>query len=331
VRLRLLLCVALTAAASAPARERKLPEALPVEGDVSPIHDPAIIRERDTYHVFASNRFNQKLVPMFCSKDLARWTLCGNVFDAVPEWAQQEVPGTRGIWAPDISYFRGRYRLYYSVSTFGKNRSVIGLATNRTLDPQSPDYLWVDEGKVVGSTSEDDWNAIDANLALDEKGNPWLTWGSFWGGIKLRRVDPETGKLSKSDTTLHSLASRRPLQPPSVEAPFIVRRGKYHYLYVSLDMCCRGKASTYKIVVARARKITGPYVDSHGKPMMEGGGTLVLEGAEAWRGPGHQAVLADGKTDRLVFHAYDATTGRPRLQVSDIVWDHGWPRVAPLK
>jgi arabinan endo-1,5-alpha-L-arabinosidase len=90
-------------------------------------------------------------------------------------------------------------------------------------------------------------------------------------------------------------------------------------------MCCRGKDSTYKIVVGRARKITGPYEDREGKPMLDGGGTLVLEGAEAWRGPRHQAVLHDGNADLLVFHAYDGTKGRPRLQISTMVWEDGWP------
>jgi arabinan endo-1,5-alpha-L-arabinosidase len=304
---------------------------LALEGDLSPIHDPAIIRAGDTYHVFASNRFAEKLAPMFCSPDLRRWTFCGNVFDRVPEWALEDVPEARGIWAPDISYWRGRYRLYYSVSTFGKNRSVIGLATNRTLDPRSPDYRWVDEGKIVGSTEDDDWNAIDPNLAVDAEDRQWLVWGSFWGGIKMRRVDPETGKLSASDTTLYSLASRRPLKPPAIEAPFIVKRSGYYYLFVSFDLCCRGKDSTYRIMVGRARTITGPYVDKDGTPMMRGGGSLVLAGSASWPGVGHEAVLADSGSDYLVFHAYDATTGRPRLQISTIVWEKGWPRAARLE
>jgi arabinan endo-1,5-alpha-L-arabinosidase len=304
---------------------------LALEGDVSPVHDPAMIRAGETYRVFASNRFAEKLVPMFCSPDLRRWSFCGNVFDRVPEWALEDVPGARGIWAPDISYFRGRYRLYYSVSTFGKNRSVIGLATNRTLDPKSPDYRWVDEGKVVESTEADDWNAIDPNLAADDEDRQWLAWGSFWGGIKMRRVDPETGKLSASDTRLYSLASRRPLKPPAIEAPFIVRRDGYYYLFVSFDMCCRGKDSTYKIVVGRAREITGPYVDRDGTAMMEGGGSLVLAGTASWPGVGHEAVLADSGSDYLVFHAYDAATGRPRLQISTMVFEDGWPRVGRLE
>jgi len=311
--------------------EDQPPRILAVEGDISPVHDPSIIEQAGRYYLFATNRFAGKLLPMFCSSDLHQWSLCGNVFDAVPGWALSDVPGARGIWAPDISHFAGRYHLYYSVSTFGKNRSVIGLATNRTLDPGSPDYRWVDEGRVVGSTPDDDWNAIDPNLAMDERGQPWLAWGSFWGGIKLARLDADTGKLSRADARIHSLASRRPHEPPSIEAPFVVRRAGYYYLFVSFDMCCRGKDSTYKVVVGRSREIAGPYHDREGRPMMEGGGTLVIEGGERWRGPGHAAVLLGGDADLLVFHAYDAATGRPFLQISTLAWDDGWPRAGTLE
>ena len=130
------------------------------------------------------------------------------------------------------------------MSSFGSRNSAIGLATTRTLDPSSPDYRWTDEGMVLRSYQDkDDWNAIDPNLVLDGD-SAWLVWGSFWGGIKMRRVDPSTGKLSAADTTMHSLSSRPREQPinGSVEAPFIVRHGDYWYLFVSFDRCCRGAA-----------------------------------------------------------------------------------------
>jgi arabinan endo-1,5-alpha-L-arabinosidase len=309
---------------------RAQPQVLQLEGDISPIHDPCIIREGGTWYVFATNRFAQKLVPMFCSLDLRQWKFCGNVFDDVPEWAIKEVPGARGVWAPEIANVRGQYRLYYSVSTFGSNHSVIGLATNKTLNPNSPDYRWVDQGRVIGSTREDDWNAIDPNLVVDADGGMWLALGSFWGGIKMRRLDPATGKLSSEDSALYSLASRRPLRPPAIESPSIVRRGRHYYLFVSFDLCCRGKDSTYNIRVGRSNRITGPYRDREGKAMMEGGGTLLMEGTGAWRGPGGQSVLRDSKADLLVFHAYDGTTGAPALQISTLVWEDGWPRVGVL-
>ena len=51
-----------------------------------------------------------------------------SVIPDTPAWFQQLVPEyqPRNIWAPDISYFGGQYHLYYSVSSFGSNRSLIG-------------------------------------------------------------------------------------------------------------------------------------------------------------------------------------------------------------
>ena len=69
---------------------------------------------------------------------MLQWSNFGKVFDKVPDWAPKAVPGSRGsCWAPDISFFGGKYHLYYSVSTFGSRLSCIGLATNKTLDPAS--------------------------------------------------------------------------------------------------------------------------------------------------------------------------------------------------
>jgi arabinan endo-1,5-alpha-L-arabinosidase len=314
----------------------KPPELYKLDGDVSGVHDPVIIKEGDTYYVFCTRNSIRR------SKDLHHWTLCGNVFDKLPDWAAQEIRGVRGgYWAPDISVYQGIYRLYYAVSTFGKNESAIGLVTNKTLDPDSPKYKWVDQGMVFRSHKEDDFNAIDPNLVSDDKGRQWLSFGSFWGGIKMRRIDPDTGKLSREDTKLYSLASRprgavvdRPDLPasvPAIEAPFIVRHDAFYYLFVSFDFCCRGVKSTYHIVVGRSSDITGPYLDVTGKPMMDGGGTRLIQGTSLWRGPGHEGVLLQhGGPDLMVFHAYDGTTGRPALQISTIDWEQGWPRIAAL-
>src|SRR5215207_425073 len=163
-----------------------------LQGDIRQVHDPSIIKDRDTFYIFSTRAG----IAIRCSKDLVNWRLCGDVFAHLPEWAVKDVPGLRGLWAPDVSYFNGKYHLYYSASTFGSNRSSIGLATNETLDPESEKYRWVDQGKVISSDVRDDWNAIDPNVVLDEQNQPWLSFGSFWGGIKLRKLDQTTGKLS---------------------------------------------------------------------------------------------------------------------------------------
>jgi arabinan endo-1,5-alpha-L-arabinosidase len=268
------------------------------------------------------------------------WKRCGNVFGKIPDWIMRESPETKELWAPDISYFNGEFHLYYAFSVFGKNTSGIALLTNKTLNPKSPDFHWVDHGLVLRSRAEDDFNAIDPNLILDDKGQAWLSFGSFWTGIKMRHLDAKTGLLSSEDTKVYSIATRkRPDNPPpnppglpgnwqAVEAPFIIHRGDFYYLFVSFDLCCRGTKSSYNTMVARSHAVTGPYVDAGGTAMLEGGGTPLLLGNSRWFGPGGESLLQQKDSDIIVFHAYDGTTGHAYLQVSTIAWVDGWPKVA---
>ena len=317
------------------------PQALVLSGDYPITHDPSIAHEGDTYYVFAtSSNPRQGQLPIRCSHDLHEWKMCGHVFDSIPAWIHAASPKTRGLWAPDISYFDGAYHLYYAYSSFGVNTSGIALATNETLDPQSPKYHWQDRGLVLESKRSDDFNAIDPNIVLDKKGRPWLSFGSFWSGIKMRRIDPATGKPSASDPKMYSLATRakpadaapaRPGLPAdweAIEAPFVVRHGRYFYLFVSWDLCCRGTKSTYRVMVGRASRVTGPYRDEAGTPMLKGGGTQLLARNSRWVGPGGESVLQRPEGDLIVFHAYDAITGRPALQISTLTWSHGWPLAA---
>ncbi|MGH9512654.1 MAG: arabinan endo-1,5-alpha-L-arabinosidase [Terriglobales bacterium] len=328
--------------ANARSEKPALPRAFQLSGDIEFTHDPSIIKDGDTWYLFstANGPDRKGELPIRCSTNLKEWKHCGYVFDSIPEWIKKESPSTRELWAPDISYFDGEYHLYYAFSVFGKNTSGIALLTNKTLNPKSPDFHWDDQGLVLESHAEDDFNAIDPNLSIDAKGRTWLAFGSFWSGIKLRRIDRKTGKLSTEDTKLYSLASRKrpdnPLPNPpglpgnwqAIEAPFLVHHDGYYYLFVSFDLCCRGAKSNYKTMVGRSRNITGPYVDAKGTPMLEGGGTPLLVGNDRWAGPGGESIRQRKNGDIIVFHAYDRKTGHAFLQISSIAWVNGWPHSA---
>jgi arabinan endo-1,5-alpha-L-arabinosidase len=299
-----------------------------------PVHDPVMIKQGDTYYLFCTGPG----ISVWSSLDMATWKKEKPVFDQAPAWAVEAVPGFKNhIWAPDISFHQGKYYLFYSVSAFGKNTSCIGLATNKTLNPEDPAYKWEDLGKIVQSVpGRDLWNAIDPNLVLDEKGTPWLSFGSFWNGLKLVKMKNDLTALAQPEEW-YTIAGRprnasiadSSAGNAAIEAPFIFKKDKYYYLFASFDYCCKGVNSTYKIVVGRSENVRGPYVDKTGKKMAEGGGSLILEGNKSWYGVGHNAAYTFNGTDYLIFHGYDASdNGKSKLRIEKMTWDAaGWPLV----
>lgn len=285
--------------------------------------DPStIVKCKDEFWVFYTGRF----VPSLHSKDLVTWEPGPSVFKAAPEWISQAVPENhdRIYWAPDVIHLGDRYLLYYSVSSLGKTTSAIGLATTPTLDPSDPAYHWTDEGPVQQSHEGGDFNAIDPAIFLDDDGSLWMTFGSFWSGIKLVQLDPKTGKRLHPDAPLTSLAWNK-----SIEASFLYKHDGYYYLFVNWGECCHGVNSTYNIRVGRSRKITGPYVDKNGVDMLKGGGTLLLSNKGPLHGPGHAGILNEnGKTwFTSHFEGDSRMDGKPTLAIMPLTWNSGWPVV----
>ncbi len=267
-------------------------------------------------------------IPILHSTDLKSWEPIGRVFSMpVPAWAAREVPGSSGIWAPDLSFHDGQYYLYYSVSTFGSQRSVIGLAVNKAIDPRDPAYRWIDRGKVIESFPKRcDYNAIDPNLVVAD-GRWYLFFGSFWSGLKAIELDSATGK-PKPDAPLVPVASRPNHPTHAIEGAYVIRRGEYYYLFASWDRCCDGADSDYKVVVGRSKDVLGPYVDADGRKMLEGGGTVVLQSDDRWKGPGHNGILHTSESWWMIHHTYDVRhLERHRiLQVRPMTWtDDAWP------
>lgn len=302
------------------------PAAIEPQGQINNIHDPVMAKDGDSYYVFSTG---PRLI-VICSQDMVNWEWCYRIFEQTPGWVQEAVPGVGALWAPDISFHDGKWQLYYSGSTFGSRDSVIGLATNTTLDPNSPDYGWVDEGEVLRTRNSADYNAIDPNFVLDAEGQPWLAFGSYWSGIKLVKLDGATRKPA-AGADLIDLAGRRgsPDNTEAIEAAFIIRHGDFYYLFASFDACCQGAASTYNVRVGRAQEITGPYLDREGVPMLQGGGTQITGTYDRWAGPGHNGVFSENGVDWLVYHAYDIKlNGVSKLRIEPITWDaDGWPSV----
>lgn len=285
--------------------------------------DPStIVKCKDEFWVFYTGRG----IPSFHSKDLVKWEPGPLVFRTAPEWIAAAVPENRNMsyWAPDVIHLRDRYPLYYSVSSFGKITSAIGLATTPTLDPADPAYNWTDQGIVVQSREGGDFNTIDPSVFSDDNGTLWLAFGSYWSGIKLVQLDPKTGKRLTPDAPFSSLAYNK-----SIEASCLYKHDGYYYLFVNWGSCCRGVDSTYNIRVGRSRSVTGPYIDKDGVDMLRAGGTLLLSNKGPLFGPGHAGILNDNGKSWFTsdFEGDIRMGGKATLAIMPLTWKSDWPAV----
>jgi arabinan endo-1,5-alpha-L-arabinosidase len=293
------------------------------------VHDPStIVKEGNKYWIFATG---QGIYSMY-STDLVNWTPGPRavfVNNAYPGWINTKVPDFKGdFWAPECIFMNGKYYLYYSCSSFGSKVSAMGLATNVTLDPTSPNYRWVDEGEVLSSNANSAANAIDPAVFRDTNGEVWFTYGSFFGGLRILPLNPATGKpLNGSATQQYAVADNA---GSVVEAACLTKHDNYYYLFINRGNCCRGLNSTYYIQVGRSLSPTGPFLDQNGLDLNTGGGTAVLSGTGRYIGPGHAGIFEENGTSYFSHHYYDGDDrGAPKLGLAKLTWTSaGWPSVS---
>jgi arabinan endo-1,5-alpha-L-arabinosidase len=327
--IRIVLCFGLWLFATAAPAQQVQPT---LSGDVR-IHDPSIDVVDGNWVAFETGQeggIYRGAVRIKTSPDGLVWTNAGSIGKGIPKWVREELGfQPLNLWAPSVSRHGDTHYLYYSASVFGVNTSAIGLATNASFDPANPGEGWEDQGFVLKTNARDNYNAIDPFRVDTPDGRSWLTFGSYWSGIKMVELDPMSGKQLEGADELHALASRG---GAGIEAPSILEHEGRFYLFVSFDRCCAGLESTYRIMVGRAEEITGPYVDADGKPMMAGGGTEVLARTGRFIGPGGQEAFIGPEGEMLTYHYYDGEElGVPKLQISPIRWtDDGWPVLDPL-
>ena len=297
------------------------------------IHDPSVIEADGDYVALGTGEAGRQrgAIRVKTSRDGIDWTNRGAIGGGAPAWVEDKLGFLpTSVWAPSISRRGKVFSIYYCLSSFGKNTSAIGLMTNEALDPQQPGEGWKDQGMVLISGEHDDFNAIDPFRIDLPNGRAFLSYGSFWSGIKLRELAPESGKLLSPDTATFALAARA--GGGAVEASAILEHANRFYLFVSFDQCCKGVGSTYSIRVGRADRIEGPYLDKDGKDMRVGGGSLLQAASGRFVGPGGQEPVKTSQGEMLAYHYYDgAAGGAAKLQLSPLGWSaDGWPELGPL-
>jgi arabinan endo-1,5-alpha-L-arabinosidase len=235
-------------------------------------------------------------------------------------WRRGTALPRRGL-APDVIHLGDRYFLYIAANS-GPTKADVSLLTNKTLDPNSPDYKWEEGGVVASSDGVEDANAIDPGALLDPTTNRlWLTYGSYFGYIRLVELDPKTGKRLHPNDTPRNIAI-------NCEASVMIYHEGWYYLLVTHGSCCRGADSGYNIRVGRAKQVTGPFIDNMGVDMIAGGGKLFVGSQGRVVGPGHFGLLDLGSGVQKFSLHYEADLDRGGASVLDIrplQWRDGWP------
>jgi arabinan endo-1,5-alpha-L-arabinosidase len=259
---------------------------------------------------------------IFCNGKFYTYGTGGTSLVSDDGWTwRRGAPLPRHGLAPDVIHLGDRYYLYIAANS-GPTKADINLLTNKTLDPNSPDYKWEEGGVVASSDGVEDCNAIDPGVFLDPNTRKlWLTYGSYVGYIRLVELDPGTGKRLNPNEKPYNIAING-------EASVMIHHDGWYYLLVTHGSCCRGAASGYNIRVGRSKKVTGPFLDNMGVDMIQGGGRLFVGSSGRVIGPGHFALcdLGDG-AQRFSLH-YEADLDRGGASVLDIrplLWKDGWP------
>ena len=269
------------------------------------IHDPSTIMECDgKYYTFGTGGGG------LISED--GWTWNGGGVR----------PG--GGAAPDAIKIGDRYLIAYSATGGGLGGGHAGRVLtmwNKTLDPNSPDFAYTEPIEVAHSLDDEDCDAIDAGLLLDPTtGRLWLTYGTYFGFIRIVELDPKTGKRVEGNEPVDIAID--------CEATDLMYRNGWYYLLGTHGTCCDGPNSTYNIVVGRSRNVTGPYLDNMGRDMLKGGGKMVIAAGDRKTGPGHFGrYIEDDGVEKMSFH-YEADFdqgGRSVLAIRPLLWKNDWP------
>ena len=292
----------------------------------SSVADPTVIRTDEGFYLYATQT-NSYWIPIYFSKDLVNWEFKRSAFRKATRPTEDVLPGGGAFWAPEIRYINGKYVLYFSWAKWGDGS--ISYTAVATSDSPVGDFL---NAKPLLITDDFGSNCID-QFYYEEDGKKYMFVGSF-NGIYVTELTDDGLSVKRG-------ADGKPVLKKQVcgrafEGTNIYKKGKYYYLFASINNCCpnNGMDSKYKVVVGRSENLLGPYVDRKGKDMLDNSWELVLEGdGETFFGPGHNSIIIpdDAGTDWMIYHSYVKENGAVggRLGMLDrVVWSaDGWPTI----
>ncbi|MFN2615553.1 MAG: family 43 glycosylhydrolase [Thermoleophilaceae bacterium] len=304
--------------------------------------DPMAIRGPDgTYYVYSTG----SLFPVARSRDLVSWTPAGTALPSRPSWV---VPsGDSHPWAPSVlrssqacpGAASGPCYLLYYVGLSGQHTpqtNCVAVATSGTAagpftdrGPLPATDGGLDQsGRPPGCGDDAGYSNIDPAPFVDSDGKAYLYVSTDRrcatvtpGGVC--PYMPSISVIPLASDLLHAAGGRTSLfegaagtweqEPgfaPTVENPWVVKRGTRYYLFYSGGYY----RAPYGMGYAVGSSPTGPFAKSTGNPVLkEAAGVLSPGGGMVVRGP-HGG-------DWLLYHGREGDYAQPRkLRIDPLIW-----------
>ncbi|WP_347549134.1 LamG-like jellyroll fold domain-containing protein [Pseudalkalibacillus hwajinpoensis] len=249
----------------------------PVFKDAS-VHDPSVIKLKDTFYVFGSHLAAAK------SQDLMQWELVASgadaenpLFDNVKEelkktfdWAQSDT-----LWAADVIQLDdGKFYMYYNACKGDSPRSAMGVAVSDNVEGPYEDQgiilksgMWNEpgaDGTIYDAKIHP--NVVDPDVFYDKDGALWMVYGSYSGGIFILEMDPAKGMPLPDQGYGKKLTGGNHSR---IEAPYIQYNDETDYYYLYLSFGGLDASGGYNMRVARSKNPDGPYYDAAGNAMID--------------------------------------------------------------
>jgi beta-xylosidase len=297
--------------------------------------DPFVWKVAGTYYAIgtgadeASGHVHRRVFPLLTSTDLVHWQPAGRALVRLdPSFGDT-------YWAPEVAHHDGTFYLYYSVGHADKEHQ---LRVAISDDPLGP---YRDVAGPLIEPAECPF-AIDAHPFRDDDGQWYLFYardfldldqGRAGTALVVSRLETMTRVARQWSVVLRARFDWQRFLPDrpmyggvydwhTLEGPAVRKHDGKHYCFYSGG---RWETDNYGVDYAVADSPLGPYVDT-GVPA----GPRVLRTAPGRAlGPGHNSIVVgpDGKTDFMIYHAWDPGMTARRLCIDPIDWTADGPTV----
>lgn len=284
--------------------------------------DPSILRVDEDYYIANSTFEWFPGVQIYHSKDLANWDLICQPLNTIKHLNMIGNPASGGIWAPCLSYNKGRYYLIFtdvktwSMEPFKDVNNYITSATSITGPWSEPKFL--------------NCSGFDPSLFHDEDGRAWfvnMEWDyrkpgvKKFSGILLQEFDLEKFELKGPITNIFKGTTLG-----LTEGPHLYKKAGWYYLLTAEG----GTSYEHAVTIARSREIAGPYEVHPNNPVL----TAYNKDELYIKKSGHGSICdtIDGRY-YLAFLCGRPIPGTKRCILgretclAELVWENAWPSV----